>query len=56
MCNYENEELNINYNLDYEKENDILDSMKQGATCSGAYCQNCDFCSTCDKKPYGWWE
>jgi len=44
------------YNEDWEKENDRIDSMRQGAMCNGSFCQNCDFCSICDHKPDGWWE
>lgn len=43
-------------NYDWEKENDLLDSMQKGKSCNGSYCQNCDFCGSCPDKPEGWWE
>lgn len=44
------------YNEDWEKENDFQDSKQKSPSCCGAFCQNCDFCSTCQNKPEGWWE
>ena len=35
-------------NLDWEKQNDIQDSKRQGKDCSGCFCLNCDFFNECD--------
>jgi hypothetical protein len=43
------------YNEDWQKENEYFDSLKKSPSCSGSYCQNCDYCSTCQNKPANWY-
>ena len=38
------------YNEDFEKENDVFDSMKKGKECDGGYCLNCDYFDSCTNE------
>ena len=51
MKNWEDEyNDNENYNQDWERQNDLQDSLKKGRECNGCYCGNCDLFNSCSNS------